>query len=302
MKALSEHWLEHEFYRTAIVLGIDIGLEGIGLYLRRGPQEIYARSLILELPQAEALADRRAKRAWRHCRKNRKRRLHRLKLLFAKYGLPWLPAERMSRSNPFKERLRAVTTGVASREALSICLRSCVAHRGFDYGGTEEGQYPWGGSSKLSDATQWMHTAVVTNELKDIIEDKLDELEADKSPEERRAAFRELLRQRLDWSLQHNIEMILREHAKGGHDNLRPRARGVNFPRKQVWEHIEKIVRHPRHREFLPDPEAFLKELGIDPNRAGGASAKERLANAARPSSSITASPARKWNVTGPRK
>ena len=189
LKTQSEHWLQHEFYRTAIVLGIDIGLEGIGLYLRNGLREIYARSVILELPQAEALADRRAKRAWRHCRKNRKRRLHRLRLLFAKHGLPWLPAERMSRSSPFKERLRAVTTGVASVEALSICLRSCVAHRGFDYGGTEEGQYPWGGSSKLSDATQWLHTAVVTNELKDIIEDKLDELEADKSPEERRAVI-----------------------------------------------------------------------------------------------------------------
>jgi len=274
--------LQHEFYRTAVVLGIDIGLEGIGLYLRKGPQEIFARSVILELPKAEALADRRAKRAWRHCRKNRKRRLHRLRLLFAKHGLPWLPAERMSRSNPFKERLRAVTTGVASREALSICLRSCVAHRGFDYGGTEEGQYPWGGSSKLSDATQWLHTAVVTNDLKELIEDKLDELEADKSPEERRAAFREELRQRLDWSRAHDIETILRLHSKGGHDNLRPRARGVNFPRKQVWEHIEKIVRHPRHREFLPDPEAFLNELGINPNEAGGATARERLANAAR--------------------
>src|ERR1035438_8644773 len=35
MKAQSERWLQHEFYRTAVVLGIDIGLEGIGLYLRR---------------------------------------------------------------------------------------------------------------------------------------------------------------------------------------------------------------------------------------------------------------------------
>jgi hypothetical protein len=87
-KTQSEYWLQHEFYRTAVVLGIDIGLEGIGLYLRKGSQEIYARSVILDLPKAEALADRRAKRAWRHCRKNRKRRLHRLKLLFAKYGLP----------------------------------------------------------------------------------------------------------------------------------------------------------------------------------------------------------------------
>ena len=282
MKQVTEHWLGQDFYRSAVVLGIDIGLEGIGLYLRKGAEEVFARSVILELPEAEALAGRRAKRAWRHCRKNRQRRLHRLKLLFVKYGLPWLDAERMSRSNPFKERLRAVTTGVASVEALSICLRSCVAQRGFDYGETEEGQYPWGGSAKLSDATQWLQNAVITNELKDLIEDKLDELEADRSPEERRAAFLEHLRERLEWSRQHDIEMILREHAKGGHDNLRPRARGVNFPRKQVWEHIEKIVRHPRHKELLHDPEAFLKELGINPNKVGGTNPKERLASAAR--------------------
>jgi hypothetical protein len=87
LKLQSEEWLKHEFYRSAVVLGIDIGLEGIGLYLRRGPSEIFARSVILELPQTEALADRRAKRAWRHCRKNRKRRLHRLKMLFEKHGL-----------------------------------------------------------------------------------------------------------------------------------------------------------------------------------------------------------------------
>ncbi len=282
LKQVLDHWQEHDFYRSAVVLGIDIGLEGIGLYLRKGAAEIFARSVILELPETEALAGRRAKRAWRHCRKNRRRRLHRLKLLFLKYGLPWLDAERMSRSNPFKERLRAITTGVASVEALSICLRSCVAQRGFDYGETEEGQYPWGGSAKLSDATQWLQNAVITNELKDLIEDKLDELEADKSPEERRAAFLERLRERLEWSRQHDIEMILREHAKGGHDNLRPRARGVNFPRKQVWEHIEKIARHPRHKELLRDPEAFLKELGINPNKVGGASPKERLTQAAR--------------------
>jgi hypothetical protein len=282
MKQVTEYWHGQDFYRSAVVLGIDIGLEGIGLYLRKGAEEVFARSVILELPEAKALAGRRAKRAGRHCRKNRKRRLHRLKLLFAKYGLPWLDAERMSRSNPFKERLRAVTTGVASVEALSICLRSCVAHRGFDYGGTEEGQFPWGGSAKLSDATQWLETAVITNEIKDIIEGTIDELEADKSPEERRAAFRELLRQRLEWSLQHNIEMILREHTRGGHDNLRPRARGVNFPRKQIWEHIEKIVRHPRHQSLLRDPETFLKELGINPNKAGGTMPKERLAKAAR--------------------
>ena len=30
LKTQAEQWLQHEFYRTAVVLGIDIGLEGIG--------------------------------------------------------------------------------------------------------------------------------------------------------------------------------------------------------------------------------------------------------------------------------
>ncbi len=71
------------------------GLGGIGVYLRRGPKEVFGRPVVMELPEAEALAERRQKRAWRHCRKSRKWRLHRLKLLFARHGVSWLPAERM---------------------------------------------------------------------------------------------------------------------------------------------------------------------------------------------------------------
>src|SRR5260370_11994126 len=108
LKGQSEHWLQHEFYRTAVVLGIDIGLEGIGLYLRRGTTEVFARSVVMELPEAEALAGRRQKRGWRHCRKNRKRRLHRLILLFTKHGLPWLSADHLSPALPFRERHRAI--------------------------------------------------------------------------------------------------------------------------------------------------------------------------------------------------
>jgi hypothetical protein len=85
----AKHWQENEFYRDAIVLGLDIGLDGIGIYLRRGMKEIYAQTLDFELPEAEALAGRRQKRAWRHCRKNRATRLSRLKKLFAKHGLEW---------------------------------------------------------------------------------------------------------------------------------------------------------------------------------------------------------------------
>jgi len=86
---LRDRWLAHPFYQSAIVLGIDIGIEGIGLYLRKGREEIFAASVMMELPEAQPLAGRRGKRASRHCRDNRAKRMKRLKALFAEHGLPW---------------------------------------------------------------------------------------------------------------------------------------------------------------------------------------------------------------------
>ena len=84
-----QRWKTHPFYQENIVLGIDIGLRGIGICVRKGPDVVYAKSWTVDLPAAKALADRRAKRAWRHCRANRKVRLARLQRLFADHGLPW---------------------------------------------------------------------------------------------------------------------------------------------------------------------------------------------------------------------
>ena len=271
---LVDEWLKHDFYRSAVVLGVDIGLEGIGLYLRRGSQEVFARSVMMELPEAEALAGRRQKRAWRHCRKNRKRRLHRLKLLFQKHGLPWLDAERMSKSHPFRERYRAINNGVASKEALSICIRHCVVHRGYDYGGTEEGAFPWGDSPTLGKATEWLLTAYVTQDLKAELEGIAPQLIAGKNEDEQRQRFYNLLQDRLQWSQEHDIARVLSEHVKGGHDNLRTRARGYNFPRRKVWEHLETIIR--KHAHMIDDVEGFLAVLGLNPNEAPDAKAAEK--------------------------
>jgi CRISPR/Cas system Type II protein with McrA/HNH and RuvC-like nuclease domain len=263
-KPLAEEWLKHEFYRSAVVLGIDIGLEGIGLYLRRGPQEVFGRSVMVELPQAEALAGRRQKRGWRHCRKNRKRRLHRLKQLFQKHGLPWLDADRMSKAHPFRERYRAINNGVASKEALSICIRHCVVHRGYDYGGTEEGAFPWGDSPLLSKATEWLSTAYVTPDLKDDLERLAPQLLAGRNEAEQREQFVVRLSERLEWSAKNDIGKVLAEHNKGGHDNLRTRARGFNFPRRKIWEHLEAIIR--RHAHLVEDVDGFIATLGLNPN------------------------------------
>ncbi len=273
LKQLTTNWLGKDFYNSAVVLGIDIGLEGIGLYLRRGMEEIFAKTILFDTPEPAPLQGRRAARAARHCRKNRKTRMHRLKLLFARHDLPWLDAERMSRSEPYKQRHRALTTGIASKEALSICIRSCVLHRGYDYGLDDEGQFPWGESNQLSEARKWVESSYITEEIRDLLASRLEELVAKKNPDKARKDFLDALNDRYAWSSQNTIEALLEKHSKGGHDNLRERARGYNFPRTQVWEHLVKIIRHPRHAALIAHSEKFIEELGINPSQPKSAPA-----------------------------
>jgi hypothetical protein len=175
----------------------------------------------------------------------------------------------MSKAHPFRDRYRAINDGVPSKEALSICIRHCVVHRGYDYGGTEEGAFPWGESPKLSSATEWLSTAYVTPELKEKLEEQAPLLIAGRDEQEQREKFVYLLRERVEWSQQHDIARVLAEHNKGGHDNLRIRARGFNFPRQKVWEHLEAIIR--KHAHLIDDVEGFLAVLGLNPNKAGNA-------------------------------
>jgi hypothetical protein len=83
-------WQQHRFYLSALVLGIDVGLEGIGIYLRQGQEELFARTLDLSgvLPEkSDALANRRQMKHARRCRHNRKIRMRRLDELLVKHGL-----------------------------------------------------------------------------------------------------------------------------------------------------------------------------------------------------------------------
>jgi hypothetical protein len=182
----------------------------------------------------------------------------------------------MSRAHPFRERHRAITTGVASPEALSICIRHCVMLRGFDYGGTEEGRFPWGESNQYSAANTWLATACITPEMADHLRTIAPELLAKKNPTDQEEKFNELILQRLAWSKEHEIARVLAEHSKGGHDNLRFRARGFNFPRQNVWRHLEDIIR--RHAHFISDLDGFIAALGVNPNKEP----TEKAANRAR--------------------
>lgn len=270
-------WASHPYYTSAVSLGVDIGLEGIGLYLRRGREEIYAKTVDVSdvLPAANALENRRLLRHARRNRTNKLTRLSRLDALLVRHGLPlpWRDNKAAyENSDPFKMRHRAVRqdgNGLGSKEALAIAIRSCVALRGYDYGRfSEDGEHPWGRSSRLKDALKWLKTATIDDTLAKQLQEYAQrrELIAEKTaPDTQWAEFEEEITARLRASNENTLEGVLREHFKGDtHDNLRRRARGFAFPRRQVWAHLEQIVR--RHGSMIEDADGFLAALGIDPD------------------------------------
>ena len=279
----AEHWAAHEFYTSAVVLGIDIGIEGIGVYLRRGPEELWAKSVELELPEAEALKTRRQMRAARHCRSNRKRRLRRLRALMEQHGLPWPEDKQMGndgRSDPFILRHRALNQGVGSPLALAICIRHAVTHRGYDYslgGEATEGDYPWGESTSMDEASKWLATATLDDATANQLREIGPELEwkgmhsGNEEAQERKRAealerWEKLIDDRLLYSREHSIARVLAEHAiSDKHTNLRQRARTWNFPRAAVEAHIRQMVGHERHCAYLTDREGFLNALFLRP-------------------------------------
>lgn len=275
---LLANWKQHRFYQSALVLGIDIGLEGIGVYLRQGEEELFARTLDLSgvLPEkSDALANRRQMKHARRCRHNRRIRMRRLDELLEKHGLPlqWRDApEAFRKTDPYKVRHRAIKadgTGLESKFALANAIRHCVQHRGYDYGRfREEGNYPWGDTAKLGKAITWLKTASLdertAEELREMALNR--ELEVkDKEADERWSEFILLIDERAAFAREHDIGRVLAEHAKGDkHDNLRKRARGVAFPRAMVWAHLEFIVH--RHAHLIEDADGFLAALGCNPD------------------------------------
>jgi len=256
-------WQDHEFYTSSLVLGIDIGLEGIGVFLRRGPQTLYEKTLIYRIPQTNALGQRRQYRAARRCRKNRRTRLKRLEKLFRHHGLPWFEGDddALTRSDPFLLRHRALTKKLASQEALSICIRHLVTHRGYEYF-SDEGEYPWGDEASLSAAVKWVRTAFVDEETAQFLRTEcrvIAELAGGKA-EEKYQQFCEVLDERLVSAENNPISEVLRDYAAEKRNHIRQRARGYAFPRKLVWSHLEIICR--RHADLIGDLEGFLHALG----------------------------------------
>lgn len=263
-----EFWANDPFYASdSVVLGLDIGIEGIGICIRRGKEILYRKTLLVELPEAAALADRRLKRSSRRARKNKKLRMRRLRLLFQKHGLPWVSDDIMSRSDPFMLRHRAVTKKLASRKALSICIRSLVKHRGYDYDALKEsGEYLWGTSTKLIDVKSWLKTTYVDERIKQLILEMEDEFTVksiplgeldEKKAEPEREELRNLIQKRIEVSKKQDINAMTAAYASK-HINVR-KARGMNFPRALVESNLREILE--RHSHLVDNYEDFVRVL-----------------------------------------
>jgi hypothetical protein len=299
-------WASHEFYQSAVVLGLDIGIEGIGVWLRKGPKPLFYRTLKVTLPDAAPLEGRRGKRTGRRTRQSRKHRDYLLRQWCQKWGLTNekdlqrlfadpKKGEKPETHKPFDLRLRAITEGkkLGGPQALVICLRHIVRHRGFDYHLTNDGTYPWGDELTPSKVEDWAKRSVCSPSFKlEILQMFLTQgwLEKgkrnDSLSDEKRAELEDENRKRvedkleaavakyLDDPIRHAIEENLREQRN---TNLRTAIRGEEneHPRELVKKHIKAICDKPEHAAFFGGEEkmrAALAELiGADFGKEGSA-------------------------------
>ncbi len=262
-----EQWVNHNFYAPdVVVLGIDMGIQGIGIAVRKGDKLIYCKTLLLELPKAKALEARRQFRAARHARKNRRVRMRRLRELFQRHQLPWVDDNVSSRSDPIILRYRAIfgSNPLASREDLSLCIRSCVERRGYDYYAMtdrENEEFPWGEEPKFSDAKRWLSSAYVDEEMKRRLLEmaRLLRSRGRELSEEEQGEWERLVDEQSKKAKIFSIPAKLKEYARYDVQTNERRWKGLSYPRAHVEEHLRLILE--RHRHLIQDYDGFCKEL-----------------------------------------
>ena len=277
-RAILERWQNHEFYRSAVVLGLDVGIEGIGVWLRKGPDCLFRGTFIAPLPESAPLEGRRLLRAGRHARASRRRRDRMLKEWVVRRGLLDRARTEALWANPraferaYEHRWRAISEdkALASPEALVVCIRHCVRHRGYDHHilfRDENASFPWGDELKLDLIRAWGKRGRLPekygNKLKLLIEDAGD-FRGDKQAEALRIIDEAVARYRSD-----PIRTMLEEHLhERQHVNLRTPVPGHDISRELVKAHLREICE--RHRHFFPAEgfEEAMREL-IGPVKNG---------------------------------
>jgi hypothetical protein len=263
-------WKSHEFYQSAIVLGVDSGIDGIGICLRKGPEILFAHTFLVG-DTTKTLEERRLKRGWRRARKGRKKRESLLKDWVVRHKI--LSKERVNEiwhdpkvfQNAFKHRLRGMEQKLGSGEALVSCLRHAIQHRGFDYHLNGGGGFPWGDAMDFSKIIQWAKTGCCPQGAVD--QWMLLISEADFAADEKKmTAVTSAFAEAVDRFEKDEIASILKEHFKEEkHTNLRPAARGYHFPRELIKAHVRKIWENNKDFFASTDSQKAINEL-IGPN------------------------------------
>lgn len=259
-------WHQHEFYKSALVLGIDSGIDGIGVCLRKGEEILFAQTFLVG-DTTKTLEDRRLKRGWRRSRKGRKKRETLLKNWIVRHKI--LSKERVDEiwhnpaifQNAFKHRLRGMDQKLGSGEALVSCFRHAIQHRGFDYHLNGGGGFPWGDAMDFSKIIQWAKTGCCPQGAVD--QWMLLIAEADFATDENKlTAVSTAFAEAVDRFQKDEIASILKEHFKEEkHTNLRPAARGHHFPRELIKAHVRKICENNKDFFASTDFQKAVNEL-----------------------------------------
>lgn len=262
----------HPFYANASVLSIDIGMEGIGLCLRKGQQVLWGQTFEVSLPESAPLSARRAKRAGRRTHSSRRVRDREFKAWCVEFGLLtqaqaerlWGAQNQLSDEDPrvakrvYEHRLRAITDGVASAEAVAVCLRHIVKHRGFDYHQTEESSNPWGEGWDYGALIDWLRTTPVSDEYAAQLKRQIEDLGNAFKETQITSLWREIEGAVRRYNEEPMLSMLQAHCKEKGHPNLRAAARGHNFPRELMKLHAWQIME--KHKHFFG---AGLFEKGV---------------------------------------
>jgi 5-methylcytosine-specific restriction endonuclease McrA len=267
-----EKWKKHPFYTTQVVLGLDIGIEGIGVYVRKGPKTIFARTYLVTLPESAPMAGRRQKRAMRRSRTSARHRDYLYRLWCKNFNIPIVEGDAQARTDAWKTRCRAVTTGVASPEAVSVALRHALARRGFSYHRDGDAQFPWGDELEFPPISKWLQNAIFDENYGKELKWKLEELDwwSDKKKSD---------------SITQSIDACVATYNKGpllahieahikAPIHQRPKAWGRDFPRDLIEQHTSDIIlKHAKffggHENAEKARDAYFKILNYARNKPG---------------------------------
>ena len=238
-------WSSHEFYRRSLVLGIDVGLSYIGIYLRLGDQPLVGETVVYS--SRDSLVQRRQLRHLRRNRRSLRQRIFRLRQWCDQFGLPWAakadwqPA--MERAFLLRHRGES-EPGSLSPTELVVCLRHILGLRGYDWhrSGESEGTYPWGEKEPLSrECLEWLEREHITPASAQTVRALLPPDLA----EEDAARMESLLAAAIERSERDGMMPHLRAHAAAP---LTHRGRNRNFPREVLEEHAANLIRnHAAH-------------------------------------------------------